>query len=327
MRVLVAALLLLAASSHGSSPLSLERVIAYGSSYYQLNQWSAFSGFQLRWDKKTGFVELCKPGMRLAFALNSRKVRINNQNILLSLPLLVRGDNVMISSVDAQATLDPLISPRTGGTDVKIVCLDPGHGGRDTGKIDKFNLEKKYTLLLAKEIAIRLKLAGIKVVMTRTTDQTLELSDRPEFARRKGADLFVSLHYNATSPGVRGVEVYCLSPAGVASSNDGGGRAPRGSNPGNMQNSRNILLASELHKSILQNTGLEDRGLKRSRFEVLREARIPAVLIEGGFMTDSMDAAKIYNPAFRKKMAQAIADGILSYKRITSSGSSSQALK
>ena len=85
--------------------------------------------------------------------------------------------------------------------------------------------------------------------------------------------------------------------------------------PGNLQNNRNILLASELQKSILRNTGMADRGIKRARFEVLRESRVPAVLIEGGFMTDYLDAAKIYDPNFRKKMAQAIAAGILNYKR------------
>jgi N-acetylmuramoyl-L-alanine amidase len=317
MRVFIAALFLLGTSvafTHGGS--KLERVAAYDSACYRLNEWAASMGFQLQWDKKTGVVELTKPGMRLGFIVNSRKARLNTQTLLLSMPLVERVDTLLISAVDVQTTLNPLIAPQSGGGIVKTVCLDPGHGGRDTGKIDKYNLEKKYTLLLAREVATRLQLAGFKVVMTRTTDQSLELSDRPVIARRMGADLFISLHYNAASPGIRGVEVYCLSPAGVASSNDAGGHGSRESSPGNMQNSRNILLASELQKSILKTTGLEDRGLKRARFEVLREARMPAVLIEGGFMTDSMDAAKIYDPTFRKKMAQAIADAVGSYKQI-----------
>lgn len=320
MRIIAAVLLLLVASvaaSHGGSPPGLQRVATSSTAYVRLNQWASAWGLQLRWDKKTGLVELSKPGTRLSFQANSRKARVNNQTILLSLPLLVRGDNVLISAVDTQTTFEPLLSPRPGASAIRTICLDPGHGGRDTGKIDRYNLEKKFTLLLAKEVAARLKTNGINIVMTRTTDQTLDLSQRPAFARQKGADLFVSLHYNAASSGVRGVEVYCLSPAGVASSNDGGGRAARESAPGNINNSRNILLASELQRNILKSTGLEDRGLKRARFEVLREARMPAVLIEGGFMTDSMDASKIYDAAFRKKMAQAIVDGIISYKRLS----------
>jgi N-acetylmuramoyl-L-alanine amidase len=224
---------------------------------------------------------------------------------------------VLIPAIELQNTLHPILFPPKNpqGQKIKTICLDPGHGGHDSGKIAGSHFEKTYTLLLAQEIADRLKIYDIKIVMTRKKDETLELSDRAEFARRKKADLFVSLHYNAASPNIRGLEVYCLVPAGLASSNEGGGRSQRHACPGNNQNSQNILLASRLQKHILRMTGIEDRGLKRSRFEVLRDARMPAILIEGGFMTNPADAKNIYDAKFRAKMAQSIVDGIIAYKR------------
>jgi N-acetylmuramoyl-L-alanine amidase len=98
------------------------------------------------------------------------------------------------------------------------------------------------------------------------------------------------------------------------SSDVGGGRSPQLPDTGNAQDERNVLLAYEVQRSITRSLPLEDRGMKRSRFEVLREARMPAILIEGGFMSQPEDARNIYDAAFRKRMARAIADGILAYK-------------
>ncbi len=105
-----------------------------------------------------------------------------------------------------------------------------------------------------------------------------------------------------------------MTPAGLNSSDVGGGRSPQSAEPGNAHDERNALLAYEVQKSITRSLPLDDRGVKRSRFEVLREARMPAILIEGGFMSQPADAKDIYDPAFRKRMARAIADGIVAYK-------------
>jgi N-acetylmuramoyl-L-alanine amidase len=99
------------------------------------------------------------------------------------------------------------------------------------------------------------------------------------------------------------------------SSNEGGGKSLRPREAGNAHDGQNALLAYEMQKAITTSVPLEDRGMKRSHFEVLREAAMPAVLIEGGFMSNPSDARNIYDTAFRKRMAQAIVDGILAYKR------------
>ena len=126
----------------------------------------------------------------------------------------------------------------------------------------------------------------------------MELAERPQIAERNHADLFISLHYNAAEGGLRGVEVYCETPPGANSSNDGGGKSLRPAESGNAHDDRNIELAYKMQKAITKSLSLEDRGVKRSRFEVLREASMPAILIEGGFMTNPSDAKNIYDSRF-----------------------------
>jgi N-acetylmuramoyl-L-alanine amidase len=165
-------------------------------------------------------------------------------------------------------------------------------------------------------VAGLLQREGLQVLLTRDSDDFVPLPDRSLMARRQGADLFVSLHYNAAPEhAVAGLEVYCLAPAGMNSSSEGGGKAPRPREAGNAHDGQNALLAYEMLKAITAGVPLEDRGMKRSRFEVLREAAMPAVLIEGGFMSNTADAKNIYDTAFRRQMAQAIVEGILAYKR------------
>ena len=152
----------------------------------------------------------------------------------------------------------------------------------------------------------------------RSFDEYIELFDRPDIAKRRGADLFVSLHFNAfPQSNVRGAEVYCLTPAGAASTNARGEGGGSGSFPGNRFNPRNMLLAYDVQKSLVRSLSVEDRGVHRARFAVLRGAAMPAVLIEGGFMSHPSEGRKIFDPAYRREMARAISDGILNYKHQT----------
>ena len=161
------------------------------------------------------------------------------------------------------------------------------------------------------------KPAGWLVQGDRTGDETLELPVRPDLARRRGADLFISLHFNSfTDRSVGGVETYCMTPQRESSSNAQGEGAATGGYVGNLNNSKNMVLAYEVHKAIVTSTRAEDRGIKRARFQVLRDAEMPAVLIEGGFMSNPADAAKIYNAAWRAQLAQSIVRGVQSYRRI-----------
>ena len=287
-----------------------------GVNYVPLRDWAHDFGYKSQAHGKS--VQLTGSRPSVIFEVDSRKAEIGGVTVLLSFPIVSNKGTAMISELDLRTTVEPIVSPHPKRKPIRTICLDPGHGGHDTGKIDGRNNEKNYTLLLASEVASVLRKAGFNVVLTRTRDKTLELAERADIARRLGADLFVSLHYNAGPSEVQGLEVYCLTPAGVNSSNAGGGRSQQSNHTGNANDNNNVLLAYNLQRTITRETGLEDRGMKRARFEVLRDAPMPAVLIEGGFMSNRGDAKKIYDSAFRKRMARAIADGILGYKQLAS---------
>jgi len=317
MKALVALFVLMAAlaAEARNSLQKLERTIVSGSEYIRLDDWADGAGFALRWDKRAGTITLSSPSARLVLGVDSRRAEIGGVNVMLSLPVVNRSAAALISLLDARKTIEPILFPQKLNTRLNTICLDPGHGGKDTGEISRHNYEKTYTLLLAREVEGLLQHAGFRVVLTRDNDTYVDLPARPLMARRQGADLFVSLHFNSAENDIRGLEVYCLTPAGVNSSNEGGGKAPRLPEAGNAHDNQNALLAYEMQKAITIGTRLEDRGVKRSRFEVLREALMPAILIEGGFMSNASDAKMIYDAAFRKRMAQAIVDGILAYKK------------
>ena len=107
-----------------------------------------------------------------------------------------------------------------------------------------------------------------------------------------------------------------MTPVGAASTNARGEGAGSGSYPGNRNNSKNLLLAYQIQKSLVKNLDSEDRGVRRARFEVLREATMPAALIEAGFLSHPAEGKKIFTEEYRRQMARAITEGIQSYKRV-----------
>ena len=292
--------------------------------YVSLGEWARANVFAIHWVERDKTVELTGHGSRLTFNVDarsdSRRAQINGVQVWLAFPVLYQNGRALISQTDLAETLGPVLAPPSNprGFSIKTICLDPGHGGNDPGFQVGSNDEKKYALLLAQEVRAQLKAAGFNVVLTRTTDVKIPLEDRPAIARRNGADLFVSLHFNATETGrneVRGTEIFCLTPAGATSTN-ARGEGDTQWVTGNKTDEKNMLLAYQMQKSYEKNLGVEDRGVKRARFQVLREATMPAILIEGGFMSHPAEGKKIFDPAYRKQMAHAVVEGIQSYKKI-----------
>ncbi len=181
-------------------------------------------------------------------------------------------------------------------------------------------MEKAYTLLLAKETSALLTEAGFKVYLTRYWDSSVDLPARGEYANRRKADLFLSLHFNSADGNggrsVSGAEVYCMTPAYQSSTNARGEGADEGPYAGNRSDAKNVLLAYQLQKALLKNLGAEDRGVRRARFAVLRSAEMPAALVEAGFMSNVSDASRIYSSQKRRDMARAIVQGVLAYKKL-----------
>jgi N-acetylmuramoyl-L-alanine amidase len=298
----------------------LERVQFLGRDYVRLRDWAMANNFKVRWLKKDDVVQLTNHSFKLVFTANSRQGEINGISVWLSFSIAVRGGMGYIALMDLQTAIQPVVlpSPNSGRPKIKTVMLDPGHGGKDTGIRNGAHQEKKYTLLLAQEVREQLKRAALTGWLARTTDTPVDLSVRTDLARRRGADVFVSLHFNGAASSrseAKGVEVFCMTPVGASSTNARGEGAGARSARGNRFDGQNMLLAYQIQAALVKSLGAEDRGVRRARFEVLREAAMPAVLVEGGFLSHPVEGRKIVDPAYRRQMAQAIVQGLLAYKR------------
>jgi N-acetylmuramoyl-L-alanine amidase len=303
------------------SPVALRTVRFEGREYVRLTEWARASDLEVRWVKHDETLQLANRSTRLLLSVDSREAHLNGIELWLSFPVLQKDGTVYLARLDADTALRPVLSPPRNAAGIKVnqICLDPGHGGKDPGYCVGSYQEKKFALLLAQEVRDQLKLAGFQVIMTRNRDTYPELPERPELANRKKAELFVSIHLNATETSratVQGAQVFCLTPAGAASTNSGGETGDAGYFPGNHCNDKNLFLAYEVQKSICQQLGVQDRGVRRARFAVLRDAQMPAILIEPGFMSHPVEGPKIFTPAYRRQLARAMVDGIMAYKKV-----------
>jgi len=312
----------LVAATAQSSLSRLDHVFMFGADYVRVDEWARANGFSFKWTVPRQEARVTIPGGTLVFQADARKVRVKGVLVWTTAAIVVKNNSAYIASADLIGTLHPILFPAKGTSPrpLKTIVLDPGHGGRDPGNQEGRQQEKFYTLALARELSALLNQAGYRVYLTRNFDLTLDLPGRAEFARRRQADLFISLHFNsADGPGGRGVEgaeVYCMTQARASSTNARGEGAGTGSFSGNRFDAKNVLLAYHIQSALTRKAGSEDRGVKRARFAVLRGAEMPAVLIEAAFMTHAGDARRIYDRDERRRLAAAIADGIAAYKKM-----------
>jgi N-acetylmuramoyl-L-alanine amidase len=296
-----------------------------GQNYVPLAEWARGNGFYGFTLNRGDEIVLTNRAVRLVFDVDSHDAKINGVKVLLSFPVANAKGVPMIAQFDVDKTIRTLLFPSRYLDPKKIttICLDPGHGGKDPGNHVGFGFfghsEKTYTLLLALELRDQLKKLGFNIILTRTKDNYVELPARPALANKAGADLFISLHFNATQIGqdtVEGPETYCITPVGVPSSNAQGESGDDGATMANRYESKSLVFAYQMEKSLVRNLDVEDRGVRRARFAVLRDAAMPAILIEGGYMTNPTEGKKIYDAAYRKQMATAIVRGILAYQKL-----------
>jgi len=231
-------------------------------------------------------------------------------------PQLVR-DTPYIHWLDARKTLQPLLTNAVVAPQHQpTVVLDPGHGGKDVGTRNCVNghFEKDYTLDWAMRLRPLLEANGWKVVLTRTSDVDLALSNRVLLAEQLKADLFLSLHFNSGEPNreLSGLETYCLTPHGMTSHLVRGYEDdPKQLYPNNAFDEQNYRVAFALHRAVLGQTQAADRGLRRARFmTVLRGQNRPAVLIEAGYLSNPNEARRIATPAYRQSLAAAVAQAV-----------------
>jgi N-acetylmuramoyl-L-alanine amidase len=227
------------------------------------------------------------------------------------------GGEPFIHSLDIRKNLLPLleIAPRTNA--VHEIVIDPGHGGTDTGTKSVFNghFEKEYTLDLAQRLKTILASNGWTVWLTRTSDVNMPISNRVAFAESHKAGLFISLHYNSAFPdqGEAGLETYCLTPKGMSSNLTRGYSDDENALfPNNNFDAENLQLAFLLHRAVLKVNGHADRGVRRARFlGVLQNQNRPAVLMEGGYLSNPREARRIADPAYRQKVAAILGETLV----------------
>jgi N-acetylmuramoyl-L-alanine amidase len=257
----------------------------------------------------------------LEVRLDSREVLINGARNWLSFPVAEKDGKLLISRVDLAKTIEPQLRPQmiSNMGKVQTVVLDPGHGGYDKGAISSYGCEKDFALDVARQLRPLLQAKGFKVIMTRESDVFVPLELRARIANAAKDCIFVSIHFNATDrdPAANGFEIYSLTPVGSPSSQDDDlALSFMSRQAGSPVDGPSIELSTSIYHSMLGQMSDFDRGIKRARFAVLRLTKVPAVLIEGGFLTERGESRLIANKDWRGKLAEAVSVGIENYRNL-----------
>ena len=253
---------------------------------------------------------------KMVLDIGSREATWNGVEMNLGFAPQFIDDEIFVYGIDLQKNIEPLLfgPPLPFGN--RAIVIDPGHGGSNVGthSVVDGRFEKEFTLDWALRLVPLLESEGWRVYLTRTSDTYVTNTDRVTFAAARHADLFISLHFNSGAPDEKpaGLETYCLTPAGLPSTLTRGYPDPWAQFfPNNTFDAQNLQLALRLHSALLRASGEEDRGVCRARFmDVLHGQHCPAVLIEGGYLSNPREARRIENPEFRQKLAQAVADAL-----------------
>jgi len=297
--------------------------------------------YHLRWtwepDTQVAQVMAGDAAVRLSPGLSVALVNGTPQP--LGAPVLIRGGIVWVPAQAAARWIAPRPPPEPlpGTHAIRTIVLDPGHGGRDPGGIGRGGMREKDVVLdVARRLQARLAADGIRVLMTRSDDRFIPLSQRAAFANRHRADLLISVHANSSrARSASGYEVYFLSEA-----TDDAARAfavaenaslamevfPASDatsteaivwdllNAENRTASRE--LAAAVCKGLKRYLPASNRGVKSARFYVLKWAQMPAILIEVGFVTNGTESRRLVMADYRQHVSDGIAHGLLAYKQL-----------
>jgi N-acetylmuramoyl-L-alanine amidase len=220
------------------------------------------------------------------------------------------------------------------GLGVSRIVIDPGHGGHDPGATAFSVSEAELVLDVALRLEALLQQQGTEVVLTRRTNDYLSLEERTNIANRESADLFLSIHANASAvPTARGIETYFLNFAlnrqaeAVAARENAASEKTMNSLPGiikaitlNSKLNESRDFAALIQRSLVRgltpsNKALKDLGIKQAPFMVLIGASMPSVLAEIAFVTNRQEARLLKSPAYRQKIAESLLSGILKYQQ------------
>ena len=308
---------LIASSLAEAAPFDWQPVVADGKEYVRAADVAAFYRFDRHYDE--GWATWFRsPTLSMRWEVETSVLTINDTRFLLSSPVVKRNGETLVSRTDLVKWIDPLLRPShvRDAEDFDTVVVDPGHGGLDNGTRGRLGEEKTYALDLGLRLRDELTKRGLRVVMTRQTDVAVPKGLRGELATAVGRSVLVSLHFNQNaSAAVHGLETYAMTPVSLPSSNDArpGAEAALGFD-GNLRENASLALAAAVHSQILQRCGPADRGVRRARFAVLKDAERAGILVEGGYLSNPAENARIHMPEHRARLAAAIAEGVTHYR-------------
>lgn len=312
--------------------------------YFPLASYSELRNINLQYDTFTRVVSLSKDSHRINLRVGDTLVVVDGRPQHISHPVDIYEGTVVLPYRFKEQVLDRLFKetypprkPVLASLKIRKIVIDAGHGGNDPGTIGRTGLrEKDVNLDIANRLSKLLGSEGVEVVMTRNSDRFIPLPMRVEIANKSRADLFVSIHSNANRVrSLNGVEVYYVSPGvndsrrAYAAAKSAALNLGDASFAGQSLNLKAILWdmiytsaraeSIELSRSICRSIGdsLDARiiGVKAARFEVLRGARMPAVLIEVGFLSNYNEERMLSNSYYRQRIAESIVQGIHDYAK------------
>ncbi|WP_261378417.1 N-acetylmuramoyl-L-alanine amidase family protein [Paenibacillus agilis] len=227
-------------------------------------------------------------------SINFKKSKIASKLALLGvLGLLVVGLFFYYNINDVvDVEVQPLMAASGRPLEGKTIVIDPGHGGKDPGSIGQLGtIERDMTLQMSKEIEQELmERTGATVLLTREQDEAVDLQQRVDVATEAGADLFLSIHFDAfTTNDVEGMTTY-------------------------HKNSKDQPIAQAVHDRLMEKDfDTRDRGVRVGDFYVLRENTVPALLLELGYISNEKDETRMRSLQFHKEASEAIVNGVIDY--------------
>jgi len=313
--------------------------------YLSLSELSGRRSLEWDFDPLSQVVILKNDVTEARFLVGSRKVVVNGAVRDLPAPVIIK-ESVVWAPTDVIEIFAPGIcavaAPLPAGKEIFLkridhVVLDAGHGGKDPGAIGRKGLlEKEVNLDMVWRLKKELERCGLEVTLSRIDDTFIPLDERARIANSKGADLFISLHANANQARwIEGFEVYYLTEA---VDDDARALAAVENAPAEVEEQaftrqgtvlkamlwdlvftenrkESIELAGMISQAVARRLRMKLRGVMGAPFRVLRGARMPAVLVEVGYLSNRNGERKLKEPAYRQKMAVAIAEGIIDFKR------------
>ncbi|MBN2831510.1 MAG: N-acetylmuramoyl-L-alanine amidase [Candidatus Omnitrophica bacterium] len=317
-----------------------------GTAYYSLSALCQSRGVSLKYDIYTRTANLIKDNHVIDLMVGDNLVLVDKRALLLKYPVDMHQGMIVVPAQFKELALDPLFKvarapakPREMplGLFIKKVVIDPGHGGKDPGAIGRTGLkEKDVNLDIAKRLANRFRQEGVEVIMTRNSDVFIPLGKRVEIANNSRADLFISIHANANKTrSLHGFEVYYVSPtvndstraayaakhfylnldSSYFASNSQTLKAILWDMIYTYNRAKSISLGRDICRAAGDNLNVRIIGVKDARFEVLRGTRMPAVLIEVGFLSNAREEQLLRDGHYRDKLAQSILEGVFDYAK------------